>query len=255
MNLPPGFLRPISKCIAHLFVAVIFAVATGERVHAGAPLAESGHKTRLFILSGQSNMKHLEPDESFTPAIKKAFPGDTIIVVKEAESGQPIRRWYRKWKPEHGEVDKTTRIGDLYKRLMTEVAAAQEGKPVPDTVTFVWMQGEADTHSPDSANVYAESLKGLIAQLREDLKRPDTFAVIGRISDYNAFPEGTKTIRDAEMSVAKGDPLAGWIDTDDLNGKNDGLHYTTPGYQTLGERFAAKAVELIQGQKTTTFQK
>ena len=46
--------------------------------------AEPG-KTRLFILSGQSNMAGLNPDVSFTPTLKKAYPDDELVVVKSAQ--------------------------------------------------------------------------------------------------------------------------------------------------------------------------
>jgi len=48
---------------------------------------------RLFLLSGQSNMKGLDPAVSFTPAIEAAYPDDECIVVHHARSGQQIRRW------------------------------------------------------------------------------------------------------------------------------------------------------------------
>lgn len=208
--------------------------------------AEPAAKSRLFILSGQSNMKHVDPEVSFTPALKQAFPGDEILVVKVAHSGQPIRRWYRDWKPESGELAKGTMVGDIYRKLIKQVEDTLQGRPAPNSVTFVWMQGEADTGSPDMANVYEASLKGLIAQIRDDLQRPDCSVVIGRISDYAKFPEGSKTVRAAEMKVVAEDPKAAWVDTDDLNGKRDDLHYTAEGYRILGERFAARAVELIR---------
>jgi hypothetical protein len=208
--------------------------------------AEPAGKTRLFILSGQSNMKHLDPEVSFTPRIKAAFPNDEILVVKVAQSGQPIRRWYRDWVPATGELPKGTIVGDIYATLMKKVDETLQGKPTLDTVTFVWMQGEADTATDDMSKVYEDSLRGLISQLRTDLNRPDTTVVIGRISDYAERPEGSKIVREAEMAVVKADPKSAWIDTDDLNGKRDDLHYTKEGYITLGERFADKAIEIIK---------
>ena len=208
--------------------------------------ADTAPKTRLFILSGQSNMKNLNPDDTFTPALKAAYPNDDIIVVKDAQSGNPIRRWYKDWKSASGDPMDAGKNGRLYTRLMAAVNEALKDKPKPDTVTFLWMQGEADTHSADTANVYADSLKWLISRIRTDLKRPDTYVVIGRISDFNyeEFPEGVKTVREAEVAVAEADPLAGWIDTDDLNGEQNGLHYTKDGYAKLGQRFAEKAIAL-----------
>jgi hypothetical protein len=228
------------------FLAAFLIALTAAPLH-----SETSRKTRLFILAGQSNMKHIDPEEAFTPAIKKAFPNDDIIVVHDAQSGQPIRRWYKNWKSAGGEPSaKGEPNGKRYKILMTAVDAALQGKPTPDTVAFCWMQGENDTLSADVATVYEASLKGLIAQLRDDLKRPDTFFVIGRISDFisEKYPEGKTTVREAQVAVATSDPLGGWIDTDDLNGKSNGVHYNKAGYKVLAERFAAKSVELINSK-------
>ncbi len=207
--------------------------------------AETG-KTRLFILSGQSNMKHIEPEE-FSAAIKKAFPNDDIITVKLAQSGQPILRWHAEWKPASGAPPdvKKGKMGDMYVTLMEMVEKAIKDKPKPESVVFVWMQGEADTKDADHWDAYEASLKTVIKKMRDDLKRPDMFFVVGRISDYAERPEGSKKVRAALMSVAETDPRGAWVDTDDLNGKSDGLHYTGEGYKLLTERFAEKAIKFL----------
>ena len=199
----------------------------------------------LFILSGQSNMKGVNPDESFTPSLRKACSGDEIIVVKDARNGQPISRWYKKWKSAQGQEARIT--GDLYDGLMTKVKKAMKGK-TPSTITFIWMQGESDTLDKQG-QVYAASLKGLIDQLREDLKLKDINFVIGRISDFDndnkSYPCWTM-VRQAQVEVAESDIRGAWVDTDDLNGPNNDLHYTKEGYKILGERFATKAINLIK---------
>jgi hypothetical protein len=225
-------------------------------------------KVRVFVLSGQSNMVGLDPDISFTPAMKKAFPGDEIVVIKDAMGGQPIKRWYKQWQPANSGLPaaadpparknarpagaakgkkqpaaKPTANGDLYARLMSKVRPAINGKKI-DSVSFVWMQGERDVKDGQSA-VYADSLRGLIKQLRDDLNRPDMTVVIGRLSDqYVGKPHGD-AVRNAQVEVAKEDKLADWVDTDDLNGPKNAVHYTKDGYATLGERFAQKTIELL----------
>jgi len=202
-------------------------------------------KVRLFILSGQSNMVGLNPDVSFTPALKKAFPNDEVIVVKHAEGGQPIRRWYKAWKaPASGELKAVKqKPGDIYDALMARVKLAIQGKTA-DTIIFVWMQGERDAREGLSG-VYAEALNGLTKQLRDDLKRPDVAVVIGRLSDYHKGDKHWDAVRAAQEKVAGDDSRAAWVDTDDLNGPKDDLHYTKEGYEELGRRFAAKAAELV----------
>ena len=56
----------------------------------------------LFILSGQSNMAGLRPEESFTPAVEAEFGIENVIIVKSARGGQAIRRWYKDWQPLEG---------------------------------------------------------------------------------------------------------------------------------------------------------
>jgi hypothetical protein len=203
-------------------------------------------KIRLFILSGQSNMGGLKPDVSFIPALKKAFPNDEVIVVRKAAGGLPIHRWYKAWRWPQGAAPATAaegKPGNVYDGLMKSVRPAIEGKKI-DSVAFVWMQGERDAKESLSA-VYAESLRGLIQQLRDDLKRPDMVVVIGRLSDHMKGDKHWDAVRTAQEKVAADDPRAAWVDTDDLNGPKNDLHYTKAGYEELGRRFAAKAIELL----------
>lgn len=222
------------KCTTILLSAVLLLAA--------AAAAEA--KTHLFILSGQSNMAGLPPEVSFIPTVKKLLPDDTHIFVKDAKGGQPIRRWFKAWKPASG-GDMPAADGQLYDALLKKVREAVGDKKV-DTVTFVWMQGERDAKE-NHGKVYADALKGLIAQLSKDLGRDDVNFVIGRLSDSGNGNAKTHwdMVREAQVKVAESSPRGAWVDTDDLNGPKNDLHYTKDGYKVLGQRFAEKAVELI----------
>jgi len=198
----------------------------------------------LFILSGQSNMAGLNPDLSFTPTVEAKFGAENTLVVKDALGGQPIRRWYKDWKSADGVAPEST--GDLYDRLMGKVDSAIKSKTLK-TITFVWMQGERDAKE-SHGEVYQASFAGLVAQLRADIKRDDINFVIGRLSDFDNDCTRYKhwiKVREAQVEVAKADPRGAWVDTDDLNGDNDGLHYNREGYVELGKRFAEAAIDLI----------
>ncbi len=209
----------------------------------------------LFILSGQSNMERLDPNDSFTPSLVAEFGEGNVTVVKDAKGGQPIRRWYRKWQPTRGDGPEST--GDLYDRLIHKVNEASEGKTF-STVTFVWMQGERDAREKHG-EVYADSLRGLLSQLAEDLGREDLNFVIGRLSDFDManekYPHWTM-VREAQVEVAEADPRSAWVDTDDLNDgineegkfvRND-LHYSVDGYKEFGKRLAEASILLINQQ-------
>jgi len=210
----------------------------------------------LFILSGQSNMARLKPEESFTPSIKNKFGEENIIVVNDALGGQPIRRWYRDWKPLEGETPKAQ--ADLYNALMTKVYTAIENKKI-ETVTFIWMQGERDAKEMQG-EVYEESLTGLYRQLSNDLKRKDINFIIGRLSDFDMSNKKYlhwTLIRDIQVKVGESNPRFDWVNTDDLNDgvnregkkiKND-LHMSAEGYLIMGKRFADTSIKLIENNK------
>lgn len=202
----------------------------------------------LFILSGQSNMAGMDPKASFTPAVEKQFGKQQVIVVKHARGGQPIRRWYKQWQPSSGQpVSKPESRGDLYDALMTAVGKAIEGQEIR-SVTFVWMQGERDAKTNEVA-VYKDSLKGLVQQIRDDLKRDDVNVVIGKLGSGQlhgrAWSENWAKLRNVQEEACSEDPRWMLIDCDDLEMKKDQLHFTPEGYKGMGQRFADAAIKLI----------
>ncbi|MEO1527033.1 MAG: sialate O-acetylesterase [Planctomycetota bacterium] len=206
----------------------------------------------LFILAGQSNMVGLDPEISFTPAVKKAFGAESVIVVKDAHNSQPISRWVKGWKSAQGKSRNVS--GDIYGRMIGRVNDAVAGRDL-ETVTLVWMQGEADA-AGNQVPVYKASLDGLLEQLKQDLKRDDIRFVLGRLSDYSLdtgkHPQW-QAMRDLQVAYAEASPLRDWVDTDDLNNKIDSktrkpkndVHYTKEGYRIFGQRLAEKAIGLI----------
>ncbi len=207
----------------------------------------------LFILSGQSNMQGHKPEEAFTPYLEERLGASNIIVVQDAQGGQPIHRWWKEWKSPDGEKPETT--GDLYDRLLTKVQTAIEGYRI-GSVTFIWMQGERDARMK-WGSVYEASLHGLYRQLSNDLERDDIFFVNGRLSDFDLKNEkyvDWTHIREIQVKVAESNSRFTWVNTDDLNdgfnrrGKeiHNDLHYSAKGYREFGKRIAAAALDLIR---------
>jgi hypothetical protein len=200
----------------------------------------------------------MDPAVSFTQAVTKAFGGDRVIVVKNANSGQSIRSWaksnHESPPPTRGRVPKVR--GELYAPLMKKVKAAIEGE-ILKTVTFVWMQGESDLNN----TAYDDYLKELLEQLQADLAFKEINIVIGRINDNGLDSpqrlEGRLNIRKVQKEFAEAHPRGAWVNTDDLNDRKvDGkklndLHYNKEGYRILGQRFAEKSISLVgKSQKT-----
>jgi hypothetical protein len=232
------------KVITHTIAASVLAfvlTAAGNGLS-----AETGAGAHVFILSGQSNMAGLKSDRLFTPIVEKAFGEDNVIVVRKAWSGRPIRVWYNHpMGPAH-----------LYEKMMTAVTEEVKGRKIA-TVTFIWMQGETDAGEKKS-EAYEACLTGLLAEVKKDLGIERMNVVIGRICDYDKeFGKNPhwEMVRDIQVKVGESGPEYAWVDTDDLNNKPDkdgktwnALHYTGAGYETLGKRFADKAIELINNQ-------
>ena len=228
------------------YLLIILSVLTGS----GLLKADASGK-HLFILSGQSNMARFKPELWFTPGINDALGEDNVIVSFYAQGGQPISKWYREWKSSKGETDPDT--GKIYGAMMKATKGRIEGEKI-GSVTFIWMQGEADSKAKNS-DVYLASLNGLKKQLEEDFQRTDINFIIGRLSDSGLYRRRDKKrvenphweeIRKAQQTFADSSPKAVWIDTDDLNGEKNELHLIKPdGYSMLGQRYVAAAKKLI----------
>ena len=210
-----------------------------------SPVAAEG-PAHLFILSGQSNMAGLNPNASFTPAVQEKFGKDNVIVVKFAQGGQPIRRWYKQWKSANATPSKNN--GDLYDRLMQQVKQAIDGKQIA-TVTFVWMQGERDAKTKE-VSVYGASLKGVVKQIEQDLGRDNLHVVVGKLGkgqlEGKPWSEDWAALRKVQEELCTSNPRWEIVDCDDLEMRGDNLHFTAEGYRGMGERFAKKAIALIE---------
>lgn len=198
----------------------------------------------LILLSGQSNMANLDPAQVFIPEVERHFGAENVVIVKVARSGQPIRRWYKKWTVTGKQNPKE--IGDLYEQLMATAEKALNGRPI-QSATLIWMQGERDAKERLSAH-YKVAFLGMVEQLKTDLDVPQINYIIGRISDSGLDNKDWDSIRDVQQKLGESGPHSAWINTDDLNDdgqKRNDLHYSEKGYQLLAKRFADKAIPLL----------
>jgi lysophospholipase L1-like esterase len=191
-------------------------------------------------------MANLDPDAVLTPELKKHFGPENVIVVKVAQKGQPIRRWFKGWKVTGDQ--NPDQIGDIYERLMKETKTALGARPIQSAI-LVWMQGERDAKERLS-DQYEEAFRGLLEQIKADLKLAELNHVIGRLSDSGLGKSDWDKIRAIQQKLGEAGPHAAWVNTDDLNdgasGKGDDLHYTKAGYDLLAKRYVEKIKELVK---------
>ena len=235
-------------------MAALIAGLSGCASTQGEEGAEEPGK-HLFILSGQSNMTGTLKD-AFADRVHDRFGEENAVVVMRMKSGRGIRFWVADYRQPNGRGLSERAMnsnGQEYKPLIEAAMAAAKDQSF-DTVGFIWMQGESDANNRLS-DVYEESFLKLIKQLKKDLGFDEMYFVIGRINDYaRSRPDNQHWQRVRETQVRLGKTRGnGWIDTDDLNGGDakqpDGdIHFPREGAVILGQRFADKAMELIDRQ-------
>ena len=240
----------ISSCVT---VTVLMSCCTvtppaGERTTRDAQDAER----HLFILSGQSNMTG-GLKTGFTKTVENTFGEKNVAVVHHSKSGRGIRFWDKDYTfpdnyrfPGKGVPSERSKQqhGQEYGPLMEKVQEAFKGKPY-DTVTFIWMQGESDGKR-GLGDVYEKSFLRLLGRMKIDLDRKNIGFVIGRINDSFMNEPPWKAMRDVQVKLAENAYHGAWVDTDDLSEPDDGVHFPKEKYPSLGNRFAGKAIDLIQ---------
>lgn len=189
----------------------------------------------------------------FRAKAEDAFGKENVTIAMSMKSGRGIRFWCADYRyPDNHKPSEQEQAdnGSLYQPLIDSVKAAA-GDEIFETVTFIWMQGESDA-GRGYADVYAESFLKLFHQLETDLKRDDVKFVIARLSDFdmkNQKYPNWNNMREVQVKLAGDHEDGEWIDTDDLIQEDPAaagnLHYGKEESIKLGERFAAKAIEMI----------
>jgi len=169
------------------------------------------------------------PELSFGHAIQKAYPGDTILLVKFAESGTSLYKdWaLNSWVWTAFDATVSNALADL---TMAGVDYDLSG--------MLWMQGESDALEGRGAS-YETNLLEFIDRVRYAYAAPEMPFIIGRVTPFYGDAENRKAVREAQMTV--GDTVSGaaWFDTDSMSGWDSDGHYDTLGLIDMGEAFAA----------------
>ena len=255
---------------------VLFSLSTitkAQEVAVDLPAKENFH---LFLLAGQSNMagrgKVADEDrrphprvlalgkdgkwhpaidplhwdkssagvglgKSFAIALAEKNPDITIGLIPTACGGSPISTW----EPGgyHGQT-KSHPYDDAIKRASSAMAdGTLKG--------ILWHQGESDC-KPELAEKYEQRLTDLIARFRKELDAADVPFIIGQLGQFKARPWNDARIQvdAAHQAVAKKDPHAGFVSSDDLTSNPDNIHFDAKSLCEFGKRYADVYTELIQ---------
>jgi carbohydrate esterase-like sialic acid-specific acetylesterase len=182
------------------------------------------------------------PEIGFVHAIAKAWPNKRIGVIKYAVGGTPLQQWAVNWTIK--ETDKPSpKCGRLYRKLLGAIRAAGKAGGI-EFAGFLWMQGERDSRVGRIAKCYERNFKGLVAQVRADLKSPKLPVVFGLIKVPKYYKFQTE-VNGALTQTGEDDPLAAAVETKDLEQHGDKLHFNTKGQLGLGARMAGEYLKLV----------
>jgi hypothetical protein len=233
--------------------------------------ANAQAKDLVFILAGQSNMvgqgnaselapayrrtphnvefyyngyrapmnrfKHFGPEIGFAHEISRHFPNDTIKLIKFAVGGTSLFAWDPIWNAAKANSTRNVSAGPLFKKLITTVNIQFDAN-TDQLAGILWMQGEADAKYLPAAKQYAGNLNRFVNALRSELKSPNALFVMGSVNPpLDLFPS-TAIVQHAQKVSASRIRNLRLVRTDDLDKRNDHLHYNTAGQLELGKRFA-----------------
>lgn len=163
------------------------------------------------------------PGHQFARTLKAKEPGANIGLIPAAMGGSSLDQW---------------KVGG--KLYNDAVERAREAMKHGKLKGILWHQGESDS-KPEKIASYPGRFAAMIAQLRTDLGAENVPVVIGElVYSRDASAEFNKTIPTISAAV----PNSGWVSAKGLTDKGDKLHFSAEGARTLGERYAAKFLEL-----------
>ncbi len=197
------------------------------------------------------------PEIAFGHAVAKAFPDDTIGIVKLAVGGTSILTWKPDWSKEDANRVGQGNAGSLYKRLMQKVDQASKARNV-EFVGFLWIQGGGDMKNVAVAKEYLDNLKSVVAGVRKDTGVEDLPFLCGsmrRAEDpadlSNLVPEriggpypAIQWVLKAQWQAQTEVPNTSVVILRDIEKHPMNVHYNTAGQLEVGKLFAKAFVKM-----------
>ena len=187
----------------------------------------------------------------FAHELAKAWPDETIGIVKFAIGGTSILTWKPDWSTQDADRVGQERHGSLYKKLMAKIERARQDRNM-EIEGFLWLQGGGDMKKNDVAQEYLDNLKSLVAAVRKDTGVSNCSFIFGSSRNHEIPDDLSKLVpnrRDGRWPAAEWVLKAQWdaqqeiphakmvilrdIETHPMN-----VHYNTEGQLTVGRLFA-----------------
>ena len=197
------------------------------------------------------------PEIGFAHELSKAWPDETIGIVKLAVGGTSILTWKPEWSKDDADRVGQGRLGSLFKKLIAKVKQAEKSRNI-QIVGFLWLQGGGDMKNVDVAKEYLKNLKSLVAGVRKSTSQPQLPVLCGSVrrdqdpDDLSALVPQKRTGRY---------PAVEWVVKAQWNGQKEikafhtvilreipthprNVHYNTVGQLEVGKLFAKRFLSL-----------
>jgi lysophospholipase L1-like esterase len=227
----------------------------GRTAELPEPLRSCPPNVRLFE-DGQPRAllwrEKFGPEVGFSDELAAALPSEPTILLKLAQGGANLAY---DWNPDGvSQSPEDTYRGPLYPRLLESLsllaAHLKQQAEEPRVAGMLWMQGERDAVFDFMAAAYEANLRRFIGRVRSDTGEPDLPFIIAQICprmiDLQAgrfVHAHRRRVQVAQAAVARNDPHAAYVSTDDLP-QSDNLHFNTAGQIELGRRLARAYVTI-----------
>ena len=222
-----------------------------------------GHGARFSSDGKENNLSNRFGVElSFAEKIQELYPNEKIAIIKYSRGGTAIDTMMAKsagaWDPDF----RGKKGINQYDHFLQTVRNAFETKDIDGNgkldklipCGILWMQGEADAETEETAHRYYDNLKRLMDLIRAAFRIDDLPVVIGKISDSWNNDKGKvwnygEMVQAAQEKFASTDENAAIVRDTRYYKYSDPWHYDSEGYIDLGEKFAEKIFELTEAKK------
>ena len=181
------------------------------------------------------------PELSLGHTLAAQSRGRRIALIKSEKGGSSL---LRDWRP-HDVEDPTTFTNLMLRDAAQAIEQLLEAGDDARFAGFVWYQGESECCADDlDPAAYRPALNTLLERIADDLNDGQDFAkVFFRVHPHHNTCPHYDAVRGQLVDRADADPLAAWIDVDDLH-YPDQLHPDGPSLLAAGDRAAAALLDL-----------
>ena len=169
---------------------------------------------------------------SFGKELLKYIPDSiSILLLPTAVGGSAIQQWIG---------DETYRNVSLFSNFKEKTAIGNQHGIIK---AILWHQGESDSASPETIELYDKQLGVLFSKFRTEVGNPNLSICFGRLGSFSKTEESWQAINAKMEDYQKTDPFSYLIQTKNLNHKGDFIHFDSEGQRAMGVSFAKAYIQ------------